>query len=54
METLSITEKKANVNWNYDPDADVLYISIGEPKKALGIDIGEGLITRIDPDTNEA
>lgn len=53
METLSIAEKRADINWNFDPDADVLYISIGEPKNALGVDIGDGVITRIDPETNE-
>ena len=42
METLNITEKKNKINWDYDADADVLYISFGNPKNAEGIDIGEG------------
>ena len=53
METLSIAEKKTNINWHFDPEADVLYISIAEPKNALGVDIGEGVVSRIDPETNE-
>lgn len=46
MEAIKILEKQENLNWNYDEEADVLYISIGEPRKALGVDIGEGAIVR--------
>lgn len=53
MEALKIFEKDENVNWNYDADADVLYISLGKPKKAEGIDIGNGVIMRVDPQSNE-
>jgi uncharacterized protein YuzE len=52
-ERLKVPEKKENILWNYDSGADVLYISIGTPKKALGTDIGEGIISRVDPETNE-
>jgi len=41
MATLNITEKKDKINWDYDADADVLYISFGNPKNAEGVDIGE-------------
>ncbi len=34
------------MNWDYDPEADVLYLSLGEPQLALSIDVGEGLILR--------
>ena len=53
METIKIMEKKENLNWDYDEEADVLYISIGEPSKALGIDIGEGVIVRYAEDKEE-
>ena len=53
METLNITEKKSKINWDYDADADVLYISFGNPKNAEGVDIGEGTIIRIEPDSKE-
>lgn len=46
MEAIKILEKQENLDWNYDEEADVLYISIGEPRKALGVDIGEGAIVR--------
>ncbi len=41
------------LSWEYDKEADVLYISAGEPRPAEGIDIGEGVIVRIDPKTKE-
>jgi uncharacterized protein YuzE len=53
MEAIKILEKRENLNWDYDDEADVLYISVGEPKKALGIDIGEGVIMRYVEDSNE-
>ncbi|MBF0536994.1 MAG: DUF2283 domain-containing protein [Nitrospirae bacterium] len=46
MEAINILEKRENLNWDYDEEADVLYISVGEPQKALGIDIGEGVVVR--------
>ncbi|MGD0486932.1 MAG: DUF2283 domain-containing protein [Syntrophorhabdales bacterium] len=53
MEAIKILEKKENLNWDYDEEADVLYISMGEPQKALGIDIGDGAIVRYVEATNE-
>ena len=53
MEALKLQERQSNLNWDYDADADVLYISIGEPKVAEGIDIGEGVIVRVSPQSNE-
>lgn len=53
MEALKILEKKENLSWEYDDEADVLYISVGEPKPAESLDIGEGTIVRIDPRTKE-
>ncbi len=53
MEAIKILEKKENLNWDYDEEADVLYISIGEPQKALGVDIGEGAVVRYIESTGE-
>ncbi|MBF0518877.1 MAG: DUF2283 domain-containing protein [Nitrospirae bacterium] len=53
MEAIKILEKKENLNWDYDEEADVLYISVGEPAKALGMDIGEGVIMRYVENTSE-
>jgi uncharacterized protein YuzE len=53
METLNITEKKNKIKWDYDAEADILYISFGNPTNAEGVDIGEGTIIRIQPDSKE-
>ncbi|TSA32720.1 MAG: DUF2283 domain-containing protein [Porphyromonadaceae bacterium] len=53
METLNISEKKSRIKWDYDAEADVLYISFGNPRNAEGVDIGEGTIIRIQPDSKE-
>ncbi len=44
---------RSDLTWEYDEDADVLYISVGKPRPALGIEIGEGLIVRWDENTQE-
>ena len=48
MEPLKILESKHNLDWDYDGEADVLYISVDSPKPAVGIDIGEGVVVRYD------
>jgi uncharacterized protein YuzE len=48
MEAVTILEKPATLQWDYDEEADVLYLSIGEPRPAVGIDIGEGMVLRFD------
>jgi uncharacterized protein YuzE len=53
MEAVKILEKPAAISWDYDEEADVLYLSIGEPEAAVGIDIGEGVILRYDEDHSE-
>ncbi|MBI1870964.1 MAG: DUF2283 domain-containing protein [Chlamydiae bacterium] len=53
MEALKILEGKSNLNWDYDEEADVLYISIGRPRPAVGVDIGEGVIVRYDEKKKE-
>ena len=53
MEALKILEGKPSLNWDYDGDADVLYISVGKPRKAVGVDIGEGVVVRYDEKKKE-
>jgi len=52
MATVKIPAR-AESTINYDEEADVLYVSFGKPRKAEGIDIGDGTILRVDPDTGE-
>jgi uncharacterized protein YuzE len=51
-ETLKV-EKPKRVDWEYDKEADVLYISFGTPKKALTMDLGSGILARYDKETHE-
>lgn len=53
MRSLKILHRSENLSWDYDEEADVLYLSIGEPRDALGVDIGEGLVVRVDPTEKE-
>ena len=53
MEAIKILDKKENLDWDYDEEADVLYISIGKPQNAIGIDIGDGDIVRYVEKTGE-
>ncbi len=48
MEPLKILKKRERLDWEYDGEADVLYVSIGRPKKATGVDIGQGVVVRYD------
>jgi uncharacterized protein YuzE len=48
VEPLKILEKRERLDWEYDGEADVLYVSIGRPKKATGVDIGQGVVVRYD------
>lgn len=41
-------ETSAPVSWEYDAEADVLYLALAEPRPALGVDIGDGLVLRYD------
>lgn len=53
METIKILEKKEDLDWDYDEEADVLYISIGKPTKAVSVDVGEGVIVRYSEEKGE-
>ena len=48
METVNILERSSSLTWDYDEEADVLYLSVGEPRPAIGVDIGDGLVLRYD------
>jgi len=50
---IKILEKPAEIGWDYDEEADVLYLSLGEPRPAVGLDIGEGVVARYDETNKE-
>ncbi len=45
--------KEKNMEWDYDSEADVLYISFGVPRPAVGVDMGNGVIMRYDEEQDE-
>ena len=48
MDALKILEKRDSLRWDYDEEADVLYLTIGESAPAVGVDIGDGVVVRYD------
>ena len=53
METLKPFDEHGTFEWEYDTEADVLYLSVGVPREAIGVDLGEGLIARYDESSGE-
>jgi uncharacterized protein YuzE len=53
MKAMKILEGRSPVTRTYDEEADVLYLSVGTPRPALGIDIGDGLVLRYDEAARE-
>lgn len=52
MDAVRILHNPADVSWDYDDEADVLYVSVGKPQPALGVDVGNGVILRYDETRN--
>lgn len=53
MDAVKILERREQMDWDYDQEADVLYLSIGKLRKATGVDIGEGVVVRYDEKRKE-
>lgn len=53
MEAARILRRPAAITWDYDDGADVLYLSVGEPQPAVGVDIGDGIVLRYDEGRGE-
>ena len=45
--------KEKSMEWDYDSEADVLYLSFGAPVPAVGVDMGNGVIMRYDEKHDE-
>lgn len=52
MEVLKMKKPK-QVTWDYDREADTLYISFGEPRPALTLDLSGGILARYLEKTKE-
>jgi uncharacterized protein YuzE len=44
---------RKEVQFHYDREADVLYLSIGKPQKAKTIEIGEDFVLRLHPKSGQ-
>ncbi|MDF0666333.1 MAG: DUF2283 domain-containing protein [Nitrospira sp.] len=54
MEAVKVFERKdVPLDWDYNDDADTLYLSFGKPKAAVGLDIREGVVVRYDEQAKE-
>lgn len=53
MDPVKILDQPEQITRDYDEDADVLYLSVGEPRSAIGIDVGDGLVVRYDEANRE-
>ena len=53
MDEVTIHAKPSALSWDYDEGGDVLYVSVGEPRPALGVDIGDGVVLRYDEQARE-
>jgi len=53
MATIDLITREQPTDWSYDSEADVLYISFGKPRVAIGEDVGDGVIIRYDEQTGQ-
>jgi len=54
VEAIKFLERRnARLDWEYDGEADALYLSFGKPRPAVGMDVGDGVIIRYDEQSNE-
>ena len=54
MEAVKLFDKKDTpLDWEYDGEADTLYISFGKPRATVGMDVGEGVVVRYDEKAKE-
>ncbi len=54
LEAIKVLERKnARLDWEYDGEADALYLSFGKPRPAVAMDVGDGVIIRYDERSSE-
>ena len=49
----AVRQEEGVVDWEYNGEADTLYISFGKPRPAVGVDVGEGVVVRYDEKAKE-
>lgn len=48
-----MVQKAKELTIRYDGGADVLYCSFGDPRPALSVEHANGVVVRVDPDTED-
>jgi hypothetical protein len=48
-----MAQTELELKMKYDPEGDVLYGSLGEPRAAISVETEKGIVYRLDPDTDE-
>jgi uncharacterized protein YuzE len=48
-----VIQKNENIEYHYDKDADVLYASLGKPRRGYSEETPNGILVRYDNKTNE-
>jgi len=46
-------DKAKTLNYHYDREEDILYVTLGDSDSALCIEQGNGFLIRIDPESGE-
>jgi len=44
---------RKKISFSYDKQADVLYLSVGKPRKSISREIKDGVLLRFDPKSKE-
>ena len=42
-----------NLTFHYDAEGDILDVSVGKPKKALSVEVGDDVLERVDQQTKK-
>ncbi len=48
MDPVALIRRHPEASYSYDEGADVLYLSFGPPRPALGVDVGGGAVVMVD------
>lgn len=53
MDPVRLLRERVPLDYAYDEEADVLYVSLGAPRPAVGVELGGGAVLMIDEATEE-
>lgn len=53
IDPVKLLRSRVPLNYDYDEEADVLYMSLGAPRPAVGVELGGGAVLMIDDTTDE-